>query len=58
LIFGCEIADYNPRSRRTFAKAGYRVDSRIDYPEGEKARWATDLVLSKEEYWAERQQSQ
>lgn len=35
LIFGCDVSDYNRRSRRAFEKVGYRVDAAIENPEGE-----------------------
>ena len=37
-IFACDIADYNPRSRAAFAKAGFRVVAHIAQPPGGKAR--------------------
>ncbi len=47
MIFGCDIADYNPRSLRAFQKNGYQIhaeilrpDSGVDY----------DVCLSREEY--------
>jgi len=48
-IFGCGIADYNPRSRRAFEKAGYTLDRCIK-SESPKAKWEYDLVLGREDY--------
>ena len=50
LIFGCGIADYNPRSRRAFEKAGYVLDQRVRESPDAKAQWSYDLVLSREDY--------
>jgi aminoglycoside 6'-N-acetyltransferase len=44
LIFGCGIADYNPRSRRAFEKVGYELDAEIELPAGRKARYEYDVV--------------
>jgi len=49
MIFGL-VYDYNPRSLRAFAKAGYVEDQRVEEPPGRKARWACDLVLRKENF--------
>ena len=49
-IFGCDIADYNPRSLRTFERNGYHIDAKIEQPPGKKAHFAYDLVLSKVDY--------
>ena len=57
LIFGCSIADYNARSLRAFMKNGYRIDSSIRQPAGMKAQFEQDVVLSREEYVAERDAS-
>ena len=50
MIFGCGIADYNPRSLRAFEKNGYTADTRRQCPAGGKARWECDLALTREEY--------
>ncbi len=50
-IFGCDIADYNPRSLRAFEKNGYQIDSKIEEPPGKKSRFVYDLVLSKDKYY-------
>ena len=47
-IFGCSIADYNPRSRRAFEKNGYTLFQEVPQPEGAKARIEYDLVLWRE----------
>ncbi len=43
-IFGCGIADYNPRSRRAFEKNGYVLLQEVPQPEGMKAKVEYDLV--------------
>lgn len=48
MIFGCTIADYNPRSLRAFQKVGYEVGARIEVPPGRKARQEIDMVISHE----------
>ena len=53
-IYGCDIADYNPRSLRAFQRVGYRIESRVPQPPGKKARMACDVVLSRNEYLMER----
>jgi RimJ/RimL family protein N-acetyltransferase len=53
LIFGCEVADYNPRSLGAFRKAGYRVDATVEQPPGKKARCVHDLVLTREAWDAQ-----
>lgn len=44
-VFGCYVADYNPRSRRAFEKNGYRVDAKTEESPGRKARFSYDLVI-------------
>ena len=43
-IFGCDVADYNPRSRRAFERAGFEVLHWLD-SDGPKAKQVCDLVL-------------
>jgi RimJ/RimL family protein N-acetyltransferase len=50
LIFGCDIADYNPRSRRAFEKAGYQLVGTRREPPGHKAQVTFDLMISCEQY--------
>ena len=45
LIFACDVADYNPRSRRAFEKAGFHVCSVNPQPPGMKAAVCVDLML-------------
>ena len=54
MIFGCGIADYNPRSRRAFQRVGYEIDAKIEYPSGRKARYGYDVVMRRDE-WRSRQ---
>lgn len=53
MIFGCDVADYNPRSRRAFERTGYVEDQRLEQPAGAKGRWVCDLALRKEDYFRE-----
>ena len=49
-IFGCDIADYNPRSLRAFEKNGYHIDAKIKQSPGERAEFGCDLILSRDLY--------
>lgn len=53
LIFGCDIADYNPRSRRAFEKAGYQLAGLRREPSGHKAQVSSDLMVSRQLYLAQ-----
>lgn len=44
-VFGVDIAEYNPRSRRAFEKAGFQLAGVNDVPQPAKARQAFDLVI-------------
>ena len=57
LVFGCDIADYNPASRKAFQKAGYSVDAQREQLTGKKARYCYDLVLTREGYAAARERA-
>jgi len=46
------LADYNLRSRRAFARAGFRVVRTAPAPPGRKARVTFDLALTRAEYRA------
>lgn len=46
MIFGCSIADYNPRSLRAFQKVGYEMDAQIEQLPGKKAQYEVDVVMS------------
>ena len=48
-IFGCDIADTNPRSRRAFEKNGYVVDGVYRTPQGNKATRTYDLVCRRDQ---------
>lgn len=55
LIFGCDIADYNPRSLQAFRKAGFTHHATIAQPPRAKARHCHDLVLNRADFpFAER----
>jgi RimJ/RimL family protein N-acetyltransferase len=49
-IFGCDVGDYNPRSRRAFEKNGFLVDQTIPQDPGRKAREVYDMVLTRSQY--------
>ena len=51
-LFGCGVADYNPRSRRAFERVGFLVCAMVEEPPGAKARRSCDLVLTRER-WCE-----
>jgi RimJ/RimL family protein N-acetyltransferase len=44
-VFGADIADYNPRSRRAFEKAGFVMDAVYPTPAGAKAGAVYDMVV-------------
>lgn len=46
-IFACDVADYNPRSRAAFAKAGFRVVAHNAQPPGGKARFTCDMRVAR-----------
>ena len=56
LLFGCGIADYNPRSLKAFLRNGYQVCAKIVQPPGRKSRYAQDVVLAKGEYLAKKKE--
>jgi len=43
VIYGCGIADYNPRSLRAFQKNGYEIVEKIAEPPGMKAKFCYDV---------------
>lgn len=45
LIFGCEIADYNPRSLRAFQRNGFSIVNVLPQPPDSKARICYDVRL-------------
>ena len=49
-IFGCDIADYNPRSLRAFQRVGFEVVAKVPEPPGNKAIYSHDVVLTQETY--------
>lgn len=51
IMFGCGVADYNPRSQRAFERVGYVEVQRIEEPPAAKANWSSDLALTKEQYF-------
>lgn len=53
IIFGCGIADCNPRSLRAFQKAGYRIDAKYEDSQSPKAQFEYDVCLTREEYHAQ-----
>ncbi len=55
IIFGCEIADYNPRSLRAFQKVGYTTVAKIEQPAGRKASYVQDVALTKQSFLKQKQ---
>ncbi len=54
VILGCGVADYNPRSRRAFERAGFTVSDVVPQQPGGKARFCYDLLLTRERYYSGR----
>lgn len=50
VVYGCGIADYNPRSLRAFAKSEYQIVDKIKEPDGRKANYSYDLMLTKAQF--------
>ncbi len=50
LIFGCSIADYNPRSLKAFQKVGYRLLEKVQLPASSKAEWEYFVYMDREIY--------
>jgi RimJ/RimL family protein N-acetyltransferase len=53
-VFGCGIADYNPRSLRAFQKVGYQIVETIEEPAGSKAHFSYDVSLTRSQYQLQR----
>ncbi|MCL4544266.1 MAG: GNAT family N-acetyltransferase [Chloroflexi bacterium] len=53
-IYGCDVADYNARSRRAFERAGFRLCHRVPQPPGDKAHEKVDLILTREQWGEQR----
>lgn len=51
LVFGCDIADFNDRSRRTFLGCGYVPWRRVLSPPGESTTFVHDLVCRPELFY-------
>ena len=51
-VFGCDVADHHPRSRRGFEKVGYTLEAQVEPPRGMKAQYGYDLVLTRAAYTA------
>lgn len=49
-VFGCCIADYNPRSLGAFRRAGFEVWQVLPEPPGRKAARSTYAVLTRERF--------
>jgi RimJ/RimL family protein N-acetyltransferase len=50
VLFGVDFGGHNPRSRRAFEKAGFRVLRTVPAPDSVKSAFTYDLVLTREEY--------
>ncbi len=51
LVFGCDIADFNERSRRAFLRCGYVPWRRVLSPPGEATAFVHDLVCRPELFY-------
>jgi aminoglycoside 6'-N-acetyltransferase len=49
-LFGCDVAEYNVRSRRAFQRAGYDIVATNEQGPGCKARLCYDLALTREAF--------
>jgi len=49
-IFGCNILDYNERSRRAFERNGYAFFQQTPEEPGHHAKFIYDLMITREEY--------
>lgn len=54
VVFGGDIADYNPASLRLFQKLGYEIGNMIPQPQDDKAQQVYDVVLTRERYFKEK----
>ncbi|MHB1001474.1 MAG: GNAT family N-acetyltransferase [Armatimonadota bacterium] len=50
IIFGCDIWDYNIRSRCAFEKNGYILYQEVPIKEGSRAKVCWDMFITKERY--------
>jgi aminoglycoside 6'-N-acetyltransferase len=50
-IFGCDVANYNPRSQKAFEKNGYHIVEKIELPPGSKGKFDYDFLISREEFY-------
>jgi ribosomal-protein-alanine N-acetyltransferase len=54
VLFGVDVGGHNPRSRRAFEKAGFRVLRTVAEPDGAKTTFTYDLVLPRAAYERQR----
>jgi hypothetical protein len=50
VLFGVAVGGHNPRSRRAFEKAGFRVLRTVPEPDSAKTAFTYDLVLTRDAY--------
>jgi aminoglycoside 6'-N-acetyltransferase len=50
VLFGVDVGGHNPRSRRAFEKAGFRVLRTVPAPDNVKTTFTYDLMLTREDY--------
>lgn len=50
VIFGCDILDYNPRSRRAFEKNGYVLFDEVPLEPGSRTNALWDMYITREAY--------
>ena len=53
-IFGCNIADYNPRSLKAFQKVGYQILEKVRQPIKSKAEWDYFVYMDRESFTGEK----
>lgn len=55
LVFGCDIGDYNPRSLHTFQKMGFQIVDKVKEPDGHKAKYNYDTLITRVQFLARKQ---
>ena len=49
-IFGCDVADYNPRSIKAFQRVGFEVWNEVRKTHGSKAESCYDLIQTRKKF--------
>lgn len=50
-VFGCDVANYNIASQKSFQKVGFQLAERIQQAPGSKAHDCPGFVLSSEDFY-------